>query len=89
MPGEGLCSDRGRAADSYPGPPDHRLPRPPRGPADCVAAGVSASADPPGDAVAVWLGLHGLAHQRTVTHRLPAPPDIEDRIVTALAHLTG
>ncbi|WP_249998494.1 TetR/AcrR family transcriptional regulator [Actinoplanes sp. M2I2] len=56
--------------------------------ADCVAAGVSASVDPPGDAVAVWLGLHGLAHQRAVTHRLPTPPDIEERIITALARLT-
>jgi AcrR family transcriptional regulator len=56
--------------------------------ADCVAAGISTSADPPGDAVAVWLGLHGLAHQRAVTHRLPGPPDIDDRIITALAHLS-
>ncbi|WP_250032179.1 TetR/AcrR family transcriptional regulator [Paractinoplanes maris] len=55
--------------------------------ADCVAAGVSSSADPAGDAVGVWLGLHGLAHQRTVTHQLPAPPDIDDRMITALAHL--
>lgn len=55
---------------------------------DCVAAGISASTDPPGDAVAVWLGLHGLAHQRAVTHGLPGPPDIDDRVITALAQLT-
>jgi AcrR family transcriptional regulator len=56
--------------------------------AGCVAAGDSTSTDPPGDTVALWLGLHGLAHQRAVTHRLPGPPDIDDRIITALAHLT-
>ena len=56
--------------------------------ADCVAAGVSASADPPGDAVAVWLGLHGIAHQRAVSHRLPGPPDLDDRMIIALARLT-
>lgn len=55
---------------------------------DCVTAGVSASTDPPGDAVAVWLGLHGLAHQRAVSHRLPGPPDIDQRIITAMAQLT-
>jgi len=56
--------------------------------AECAAAGVSASTDPAGDAVAVWLGLHGLAHQRSVSHQLPGPPDLEDRMVTALARLT-
>lgn len=55
---------------------------------DCVTAGSSASPDPPGDAVAVWLGLHGLAHQRAVSHRLPGPPDIDERIITAMARLT-
>ncbi|MEU7673882.1 TetR-like C-terminal domain-containing protein [Micromonospora taraxaci] len=29
--------------------------------ADCVAAGGSASADPFGDATALWVGLHGFA----------------------------
>lgn len=54
----------------------------------CVAAGQSSSQDPPGDAVAVWLGLHGLAHQRLSTRILAAPEDIELRLVTALAQLT-
>lgn len=56
--------------------------------ADCVAAGQATSTDLRADAVALWLGLHGLAHQRAVTVAFPWPPDIADRIVTALAHLT-
>jgi AcrR family transcriptional regulator len=55
---------------------------------DCVAAGVSTSDDITADAVALWLGLHGLAHQRAVTVTYPWPSDIADRIITALAHLT-
>ena len=55
--------------------------------AACVTAGQSTSADPAGDAVGVWLGLHGLAHQRAVNHRLPEPPNLDDRMITALAHL--
>ena len=55
---------------------------------ECARDGASTSDDPFGDTVAVWLGLHGLAHQRAVTHRLPGPPDIEDRMITALARLT-
>lgn len=56
---------------------------------DCVAAGQATSTDPHADAVALWLGLHGLAHQRAVTVAFPWPPDIAERIVTALAHLGG
>ncbi|GLY38039.1 TetR family transcriptional regulator [Amycolatopsis sp. NBRC 101858] len=55
--------------------------------ADCVTAGQSAGTDLHADAVALWLGLHGLAHQRAVTVAFPWPPDIADRIITALAHL--
>ena len=55
--------------------------------ADCVAAGQSTSTDPSGDAVALWLGLHGLAHQRAVSRVFPWPEDIGDRIIAALAHL--
>ncbi|MDT7668253.1 MAG: hypothetical protein QOC74_1036, partial [Pseudonocardiales bacterium] len=40
------------------------------------------------DAVALWLGLHGLAHQQSVTVSFPWPPDITERLVVALAHLT-
>jgi len=54
---------------------------------DCVAAGASGSTDAPADAVALWLGLHGLAHQRTAAPAFPWPPDIAERLVTALAHL--
>ncbi|SOB88440.1 TetR/AcrR family transcriptional regulator [Streptomyces sp. 1331.2] len=54
---------------------------------DCVAAGQATSTDPSSDAVALWLGLHGLAHQRAVTRAFPWPPDIADRLVSALAHL--
>ncbi|WP_221349474.1 TetR/AcrR family transcriptional regulator [Streptomyces beigongshangae] len=54
----------------------------------CVGAGCSTSADVSADAVALWLGLHGLAHQRAVSPSFPWPPDIAERVVTALAHLT-
>jgi AcrR family transcriptional regulator len=56
--------------------------------AACAAAGVSASTDPTADAVALWLGLHGLAHQRIVAAAFPWPADIDERVVTALAHLS-
>jgi AcrR family transcriptional regulator len=55
----------------------------------CVAAGRSASTNPHADAIALWLGLHGLAHQRAVTAAFPWPADITTRIVTSLAHLTA
>ncbi|MFI6214059.1 TetR/AcrR family transcriptional regulator [Nocardia brasiliensis] len=55
--------------------------------ADCVTAGVSSSTDPAADAVALWLGLHGLAHQRVVAPSFPWPADIADRLIAALAHL--
>lgn len=54
---------------------------------DCVAAGRSTSSDPAADAVAIWLGLHGLAHQRALATAFPWPADIEDRLVGPLAHL--
>ncbi|BBA98807.1 putative TetR family transcriptional regulator [Actinacidiphila reveromycinica] len=56
---------------------------------DCVAAGQSTSTDPEGDAIALWLGLHGLAHQRAVTRVHPWPADTGDRMIAALAHLTA
>ena len=37
--------------------------------------------------IALWLGLHGLAHQRASTVTYPWPADIAERMVTALAHL--
>ncbi|MFI8456674.1 TetR/AcrR family transcriptional regulator [Kitasatospora sp. NPDC085464] len=54
---------------------------------DCVAAGQATSTDLSSDAVALWLGLHGLAHQRAVTRAFPWPADIADRLVSGLAHL--
>ncbi|MFI1918039.1 TetR/AcrR family transcriptional regulator [Nocardia sp. NPDC020380] len=55
---------------------------------DCVAAGEATSTDPAADAVALWLGLHGLAHQQAVAPNFPWPPDISERLITALAHFT-
>ena len=55
--------------------------------ADCVTAGQATSTDPASDAVALWLGMHGLAHQRAVTRTFPWPEDIAERIIGALAHL--
>ncbi|MFJ5924032.1 TetR/AcrR family transcriptional regulator [Kitasatospora sp. NPDC092948] len=56
---------------------------------DCVRAGCATSSDPVADAVALWLGLHGLAHQRLVTVAFPWPTDIAERLITTLAHLNG
>jgi AcrR family transcriptional regulator len=54
----------------------------------CVAAGRSTSTDTFADAVALWLGLHGLADQRVVATAFPWPVDIAERLITSLAHLT-
>ncbi|WP_308169727.1 TetR/AcrR family transcriptional regulator [Acrocarpospora catenulata] len=54
---------------------------------DCVTAGQATSTDLFSDAVALWLGLHGLAHQRAVTRAFPWPEDIAERMIGALAHL--
>jgi hypothetical protein len=54
---------------------------------DCIAAGSATSTDVVADAVALWLGLHGLAHQRASTVSFPWPADIAERMITALAHL--
>ncbi|MFG1791860.1 TetR/AcrR family transcriptional regulator [Nocardia sp. NPDC049149] len=53
----------------------------------CVAAGHATSSDVSADAVALWLGLHGLAHQRASTVAFQWPADIADRLITTLAHL--
>ncbi|MFJ8002094.1 TetR/AcrR family transcriptional regulator [Streptomyces sp. NPDC096310] len=55
---------------------------------ECVTAGCTTSTDVSADVVALWLGLHGLAHQRAVAPAFPWPPDIADRVITALAHFT-
>lgn len=56
--------------------------------AGCVDAGLSRSADVAADTVALWLGLHGLAHQRMVSPSFPWPPDIAERLIATLAHFT-
>ncbi len=53
----------------------------------CVSAGIATSDNPGADAIALWVGLHGLAHQRAVTLAFPWPPDIAERVITALTHL--
>ncbi|WP_218920629.1 TetR/AcrR family transcriptional regulator [Lentzea guizhouensis] len=54
----------------------------------CIEEGVAhASDDLYGDSVALWLGLHGLAHQRAVVRKMPGPEDVAERLIKALAHL--
>lgn len=55
---------------------------------DCISAGTSSSTDPHSDVIALWLGLHGLAHQRAAVPHFPWPQDIESRTVALLASLT-
>lgn len=54
---------------------------------ECVAAGYSASTDPFADAVALWVGLHGLAHQRAVAPLFPWPEGMAERLIDPLARL--
>ncbi|WP_329066379.1 TetR/AcrR family transcriptional regulator [Amycolatopsis sp. NBC_01480] len=53
----------------------------------CADAGLLTSTDPGADAVVLWLGLHGLAHQRAVSPAFRWPPDIAERLITRLARL--
>ena len=53
----------------------------------CIDAGTSTSTNAEDDAVALWLGLHGLAHQRAVSTAFPWPSDIAERVVGPLAQL--
>lgn len=55
----------------------------------CIDADTSTSTNAEADAVALWLGLHGLAHQRTVIPAYPWPYDIVDRVVSSLARLSA
>ncbi|WP_258534481.1 TetR/AcrR family transcriptional regulator [Streptomyces sp. PT12] len=55
---------------------------------ECVAAGAITSTDVSADATALWVGLHGLAHQRVVSPSFPWPEDIPERVIIPLAHLT-
>ncbi|MHA6619333.1 TetR/AcrR family transcriptional regulator [Pseudonocardia sp. DLS-67] len=54
---------------------------------ECVAAGRSTSTDPDADAIALWMGLHGLAHQHAVATSYPWPADIVRRIAAPLSRL--
>ncbi|GAB3256401.1 TetR/AcrR family transcriptional regulator [Kineosporia babensis] len=54
---------------------------------EAIEAGVSGCDDPAKDAVALWLGLHGVAHQRAATRVFPGPEDIDERVIIALARL--
>ncbi|MEU0795265.1 TetR/AcrR family transcriptional regulator [Amycolatopsis sp. NPDC005961] len=53
----------------------------------CVATGDCTSTDPAADAIALWLGLHGLAHQRATAPIFPWPADLTRRLAVPLAHL--
>ncbi|GGK22290.1 hypothetical protein GCM10011583_62840 [Streptomyces camponoticapitis] len=55
--------------------------------AQCVTAGQSTSTDPRSDAIALWLGLHGLAHQRAIAHAFPWPADLVRPFVASLSRL--
>lgn len=54
----------------------------------CITTGASASTDPHGDAVALWVALHGLAHQQAVIPHFPWPPHLADRLIHRVALLT-
>ncbi len=55
--------------------------------AQCAEAGRSSSTDLAADATVLWVGLHGLAHQRIVSTAFPWPPHVEQRLVRRLAYL--
>ncbi|MEU5671458.1 TetR/AcrR family transcriptional regulator [Micromonospora sp. NPDC047762] len=55
--------------------------------ADCVAAGRSTSADPFGDATALWVGLHGFAQLRVAAPLFPWPPELRESIIDRMALL--
>lgn len=44
--------------------------------------------DPVAAATIVWVGLHGLAHQRLVAPGFPWPADVESRLIAALTGLS-
>lgn len=53
----------------------------------CVADGRSRSSAPAADAVALWVAMHGLAHQRIVSTMFPWPDHIDHTIIGRLAYL--
>ncbi|MEU7587669.1 TetR/AcrR family transcriptional regulator [Micromonospora sp. NPDC049230] len=54
---------------------------------ECVAKGLSTSADPFADATALWVGLHGYAQLQVATPLFPWPPRLRDSLVDRLALL--
>ena len=54
--------------------------------AGCLATGRCTSTDPAADAVTLWLGLHGLAHQRAIAPAFPWPADIVQLVPLPLSH---
>ena len=56
--------------------------------AAALQEGGDAGDDPVAAATVLWVGLHGLAHQRLVAPGYPWPPDVEDRLVAALTGLS-
>lgn len=62
-----------------------------RGIEDCVAAGVSASADVVADSTAVWVALHGAVTLRTALpgYPWPEPDSLVRHLVLSLARITG
>ncbi|MDJ0392440.1 TetR-like C-terminal domain-containing protein [Rhodococcus sp. G-MC3] len=56
---------------------------------ECVEAGESSSVDPSADAIALWVGLHGLSTLRQTAPSFPWPSELEGALVTSLTRLTG
>ena len=56
---------------------------------DCADPRLTSVDDPLAAATVLWVGLHGLAHQRLVAPGFPWPPDIDDRLVAALTGLSA
>ncbi|MGI4893582.1 MAG: TetR/AcrR family transcriptional regulator [Janthinobacterium lividum] len=54
---------------------------------DCVDEGASSSRAPTADAVALWVGLHGLAELRRTAPLFPWPASLATDLVTNLAHV--
>lgn len=54
---------------------------------EAIDAGESESSDSRSDGITLWVGMHGLAHQRIVSTVLDWPSDIQSRLVHRLAYL--
>lgn len=52
-----------------------------------ISSGQSTSTDARTDGIALWAGMHGLAHQRIVSTAMDWPSGIEDRLIRRLAYL--